>query len=70
MARANRVRRVGHEIGVEIPDRDASPFCDNSTRHVAAKARRSSSDNSSAAGESALENLHDDLFMISVFSIA
>ena len=58
MARADRVRRVGNEIDVDIPDRDASPFCDNSPRNVAAKAGRSPSDNSSAAGESALENLH------------
>src|SRR5687768_15112610 len=65
MARANRVRRVGDEIGVEIPDRHASPFRDNSPRHVAAKAGSSPSDNSSTAGESALENLHYWLFIIS-----
>src|SRR5688500_9842053 len=58
MACANRLRSLGNEIDVDIPDRDASTFRDNSPRDVAPKAGRSPSDNSRAAGKSALENFH------------
>jgi hypothetical protein len=64
MVRTNGVRRLGNEVRVLIPDRHASPFRRNSLCNVAAKAGRSPSDNSSAAGESALENSHDWLFLI------
>ena len=63
MARANRVRRVGNEVDVDIPDRHAPPFCDDAPRNVAAKAGSPPGDNRCAAGESALENLHYQLFI-------